>query len=114
MSKPNLTSEATSSKKMLTRSERQAGKPVAPVPLQRTRILAALASARDTLSMSAMAYAAFPDYDFRTKQGAALAVCRTVRGLYDDKLLSGASYGYRITEAGKRMVAEQQRKEVHP
>lgn len=93
----------------LTRSERQYGKPAAPVALQRSRILAVLAMGdRRPLSMSVMAYAAFPDYKFRSPQGAALAVCRTVRGLYDDKLLAGASHGYRITEAGLAVVAQEQ------
>lgn len=96
----------------LTRSERQYGKPAAPVALQRSSILAVLAvlamGDRRPLSMSVMAYAAFPDYKFRSPQGAALAVCRTVRGLYDDKLLAGASHGYRITEAGLAVVAQEQ------
>ena len=112
MNKPCANKEAGAANQVLTRSERQAGKPSAPVPVQRTRILAALASARNGLSMSSMAYAAFPDFDFRTKQGAALAVCRTVRGLYDDELLRGATYGYSITEAGKRLVEELQKSEV--
>lgn len=70
----NTTAQKTS------RSERQAGKPVASIADQRLRILAALArAARGSLRMSALAYAAFPNYEFRTPQGAALAVSRTVR-----------------------------------
>lgn len=83
-----------------TRSWRQAGKPSVPVDQQRIRILSALAKAQ-RLPMSAMAYAAFPDYEFRSPQGAALAVSGTVRGLCDDKLVIGASMGYQISSAGR-------------
>lgn len=89
-----------------TRSWRQAGKPSAPVEQQRIRILTALANAT-RLPMSAMAYAAFPDYEFRSPQGAALADSRTVRGLYDDKLVMGASIGYQITNSGRAFLAKQ-------
>ncbi|WP_162893409.1 hypothetical protein [Pseudomonas savastanoi] len=91
-----------------SRSERQAGKPVAPVAEQRLRILTALTrAARGSLPMSALAYAAFPNYEFRTPQGAALAVSRTVRGLEDEKLLIVATYGFQITTAGRAVIAAQ-------
>lgn len=94
-----------------TRSWRQAGKQSVPVEQQRIRILTALAAAQH-LPMSAMAYAAFPDYEFRTPQGAALAVSGTVRALYDDKLVLGASYGYQISHAGRTLLEQQAASEV--
>lgn len=94
------------SKSTISRSERQHGKPAAPVADQRLRILNALSIA-PSLPMSALAYAAFPDYEFRSPQGAALAVSRTVRGLHDDQLLKGASRGYQITSAGLNHLRSQ-------
>lgn len=109
MSEPSIPlSGKPPAKARLSRSERQHGKPSAPIHEQRARILAALAKRKgDSLPMSAMAYAAFPDYTFRSPQGAALAVSRTVRGLYEDKLIRGASYGYEITDAGMKAAQEQ-------
>lgn len=89
----------------LTRSERQAGNPSVPVEQQRLRILTALAGAQ-RLPMSSMAYAAFPDYDFRSPQGAALAVSATVRGLTDDGLVIGASHGYQISSTGRALIEQ--------
>lgn len=88
-----------------TRSERQAGKRSVSVPEQRARILAALERAEHGLRMSAMAFVAFPEFTFRTKQGAALAVCRTVSSLHDDRLIRCVSSGYGITQAGKNYIA---------
>lgn len=84
----------------LTKSERQQGKPAVPVETQRRRILAALAGGFD-LPMSCLAYAAFPDFRFRSAQGAALCISRTVRGLADDGLVRGTLRGYQITAKGK-------------
>lgn len=91
-----------------TRSERQAGRPIAPVQLQRKRILQALVEYRGSLRMSSMAKAAFPDYQFRSPQGAALAVSRTVRGMHDDKLLFATTYGYEVTALGRKQAASDQ------
>lgn len=89
-----------------TRSERQAGKPAVPVEQQRIRILTALARA-DRLPMSALAYAAFPDYQFRSPQGAALAVSGTVRSMLNDQLVMSARHGYQISSAGQALIAQQ-------
>lgn len=96
----------------ITRSERNAGKPSVPVVEQRRRILTALAAyprepgmERDW-SMSTMAYIAFPDFKFRSAQGAALCISRTVRGLVDDKLLRYGKYHYQITFLGRDEAAK--------
>ena len=96
-----------------TRSERQAGKPSVPVEQQRLRILTALADAQ-RLPMSAMAYAAFPDYEFRSPQGAALAVSATVKGLCDERLVIGARYGYQISSTGREFIEQQKAGGVQP
>lgn len=83
----------------LTKSERQQGKPAVPVETQRRRILAMLAAGHE-LPMSCLAYAAFPDFQFRSAQGAALCISRTVRGMADAGLVRGTMNGYRITALG--------------
>ena len=89
----------------LTTSERQHGKPSVPVAVQRLRILQALMPPVRGLSMSSMAYSAFPDFRFRTPQGAALCISRTVRGMHDERLIRMADYGYSITEKGREYLA---------
>jgi hypothetical protein len=76
------------------------------IAVQRVRILTALADSRAGLPMSALGCAAFPERRFRSPQGAALAVSRTVRGLFDDQLLKGASRGYEITQSGLAMATK--------
>lgn len=88
-----------------TRSERQAGKPSVPVADQRRRILQALQLTGKPLSPSAMALVAFPDFTFRSRQGAALAISRTVRGLYDDHLIAAVTRGYQITDMGRNWLS---------
>ncbi len=68
------------------------------------RILAGLAR-RDRAAgapASSLAYMAFPGYDFRNPQGAALAVGRIMRGMYDRGLirLCARGHGYVITNQG--------------
>lgn len=88
-----------------TRSERQAGKPSVPVADQRRCILQALQLTGKPLSPSAMASVAFPDFTFRSRQGAALAISRTVRGLYDDHLIAAVTRGYQITDMGRKWLS---------
>ena len=88
-----------------TRSERQAGKPSVPVADQRRRICQALQLTGKPLSASAMALVAFPDFTFRSLQGAALAISRTVRGLYDDHLVTAVTRGYQITDMGREWLS---------
>lgn len=88
----------------LTTSERQHGKPAVPVELQRRRILFSLSTGTRPAPMSAMAYIAFPDFTFRSKQGAALCISRTVRALCDDGMLTGRDHGYLITNKGREWV----------
>ena len=98
----------------LTRSERQGGKPMVPVALQRSRILCHLAEVTRPARMSVMAAVAFPDYTFRSPQGAALAVSRTVRGMEGDGLVrwsgEGAYWGYLITGEGRKYIIKREEK----
>ncbi len=87
----------------LTRSERQRGKEAVPVAEQKRRILIAMTKAPrgHTWHTASLAYLAFPDYSFRSPQGAALAISRTARAMCDEGLLRMAKYGYEITEQGR-------------
>lgn len=53
----------------------------------------------DTCSMSAIGYIAYKGYDFKKPQGAALAVCRFVREMLDEKLIR-LSDNYFISDKG--------------
>ena len=61
---------------------------------------------------SAIGYAAFPEYNFKTPQGAAFSVAALVRKMEDDGLVrySSTSYstGYVITWKGRVAAAELQ------
>lgn len=93
-----------------SKSERQADKPAVPVSEQKRRILASLASVpHDPMrnrgaAMSSLAYIAFPDFRFKSPQGAALCISRTVRELMDSGYLRHCLYGYEITSAGRSSV----------
>lgn len=93
----------------LSTSERQQGKPAVPVPLQRQRILKALASRMGErgLNMSSMAYCAFPDFRFRSPQGAALCISRTVRQMHQDGVIYPQEFGYNITAAGRKELGDE-------
>ena len=61
---------------------------------------------------SSIGYAAFPDYNFKTPQGAAFSVAALVREMEDDGLVRYASTsystGYVITSKGRVAAAELQ------
>lgn len=62
---------------------------------------------RSGLLTSGVAYLAFPGYQFRSPQGAALAVGQLVRKMYDDGLLRrDFGKGYHLTAAGVAAARE--------
>lgn len=62
---------------------------------------------RSGLMTSGVAYLAFPGYQFRSPQGAALAVGKLVRTMYDDGLLRrDFGKGYHLTVAGVTAARE--------
>lgn len=96
----------------MSRSWRNEGLPLVPEHVQRQRILALLAERWnsghfDGIGMSSLGERAFVGRRFSCAQGAALAVSRTVRRMYDEGLLSPAGFGqhgYRITSKGLAAV----------
>jgi hypothetical protein len=97
----------------MARSWRNEGLPPVPERVQRQRILTVLAERWNTgyfdgVGMSSLGERAFAGRRFSRAQGAALAVSRTVRRMYDEGLLSPAGFGqhgYRITS--KRALQRQ-------
>jgi hypothetical protein len=99
---------ATNGARAMARSWRNEGLPPVPERVQRQRILTVLAERWNTgyfdgVGMSSLGERAFAGRRFSRAQGAALAVSRTVRRMYDEGLLSPAGFGqhgYRITSKG--------------
>lgn len=62
--------------------------------------------------MSALGYAAYPGYRFKSPQGAALAVARLVRSMADRGLIGRsfdkAARGYQIRRAGVQALEKAQ------
>ncbi len=60
------------------------------------------------LSLSSLGYAAYPGYQFKAPQGAALAVAKLVHSMEDRKLVrySIKPKGYCITEAGSEALQQ--------
>lgn len=76
------------------------------------RLLASGGDLNQPTRKSAIGYAAFPDYNFKTPQGAAFSVAALVREMEDDGLVRYASTsystGYVITSKGRVAAAELQ------
>ena len=76
------------------------------------RLLASGDDLNQPTRKSAIGYAAFPDYNFKTPQGAAFSVAAIVREMEDDGLVRYASTsystGYVITSKGRVAAAELQ------
>lgn len=58
---------------------------------------------------STLGYAAFPDYNFKTPQGAAFAVAKLAKEMEDEELISHcfvrAARGYHLTSKGHKLLA---------
>jgi hypothetical protein len=99
---------ATNGGAAMARSWRNEGLPPVPERVQRQRILTSSRGALEhrvfrRVGMSSLGERAFAGRRFSRAQGAALAVSRTVRRMYDEGLLSPAGFGqhgYRITSKG--------------
>ena len=76
------------------------------------RLLASGDDLNQPTRKSAIGYAAFPDYNFKTPQGAAFSVAAIVREMEDDGLVrySSTSYstGYVLTSEGRIAAMELQ------
>ena len=76
------------------------------------RLLSSCGDLNQPTRKSAIGYAAFPDYNFKTPQGAAFSVAAIVREMEDDGLVRYASTrystGYVITWKGRVAAAELQ------
>ena len=74
------------------------------------RILRHIAHHGPITFKSAMGYVAYPDYSFKTPQGAAFAVSRIAREMFDDGLITEwlcrAPYGIQITQVGRFVLAK--------
>lgn len=76
------------------------------------RFLASAADMNQPARKSAIGYAAFPEYSFKTPQGAAFSVAALVREMEDDGLVrhvsTSYSTGYVLTSTGRVAAAELQ------
>lgn len=74
------------------------------------RFLASAADMNQPARKSAIGYAAFPEYNFKTPQGAAFSVAALVREMEDDGLVRYASTsystGYVLTSKGRIAATE--------
>lgn len=75
------------------------------------RILNAMDQCGCGMLKSVMGRVAYPDYDYKTPQGAAFAVAKISSRMYADKLIQPEGfgrYGYEITLEGLRKLRELQ------
>lgn len=76
------------------------------------RILRHIAQHGPITLKSSMGYAAFPDYSFKTPQGAAFSVSRIAREMCKDGLITNwmchRDHGIQITQVGRFVLANAQ------
>ena len=74
------------------------------------RILRHIAQHGSITLKSAMGYVAFPDYSFKTPQGAAFAVARIAREMFEDGLITDwlchGPHGIQITQVGRFVLSK--------